>query len=141
MRSLTFFSMLTFFFNAFQSAPRNGIDKSLRSGLSRALMNNSVMIPMASVLVLLEILVSPINFSNDGKFPNGLVCTNNAPALARSFDVPLCNAISNHFESVGFSRRKLQLTFGQQIRGRQFYCSAILPAHSQNMFYTCLTVR
>lgn len=114
--------MLSFFFNAFQSAPRNGIDNSLRSGGNKELMNNSVTIsasnykyfkighyvqlyicysPTASVLVLLAFLVSPINVSNSVRLAIGLLWTSRAPALARSRDVPLCNAVFNHFTSDG----------------------------------------
>lgn len=60
-------------------------------------------LPTASVLDLLEIFVNEINVSSAFILPTGLLCTSNEPAFARSFDVPLCKAVSSHLASDGFS--------------------------------------
>lgn len=64
------------------------------------------MISTAVALVLFDTLASPTNVSRAGKFASGLLCTNSAPALALSLDVPLYRAVCNHLASEGFSELK-----------------------------------
>lgn len=53
------------------------------------------------MLDLLVIFVKVMSDSSVSKLANGFDCTNNAPAFARSFDVPLCRAVLSHFTSFG----------------------------------------
>lgn len=118
---------MSFFLSAFQSAPRNANEINLRSGGKSPLINNSVAtsvyklilllslfneiqvpfvefiryIPTESVLFLFVTFVNPISDSSVSKLASGFDCTNNAPEFARSFEVPLCKAVFNHFTSDG----------------------------------------
>lgn len=83
-------------------------------------------IPTESVLFLFVTFVNPISDSSVSKLANGFDCTNNAPEFARSFEVPLCKAVFNHFTSDGLPAR-----------GMCYVCFSNFQENSGMLFSSC----
>lgn len=93
--------------------------------------------PTAPALVLFETLANVISVSSDCKLASGLLWTSRAPALARSFDVPLCRAVCNHFASDGFSKRnKFDLPFHFQTKSLITYFCLTMKVQLRSNFAT-----
>lgn len=90
-------------------------------------------LPTESVLFLFVVFEKPIRVSRVSKLANGFDCTNRAPAFARSFDVPLCNAVFNHFTSDGLPKNEKNVNNRTPSQILLSYFSRKTAAHFQSI--------
>lgn len=79
--------------------------------------------------------------SSVSRLASGFDCTSNAPEFARSFEVPLCKAVFNHFTSDGLPACRLYYVLKSiEYTKYQFKCGFLISNFVTYVFQMTLLV-